>query len=158
MPGAGTTVSIFLPRARGTVSSQASASVAPASLDGTETVFVVEDEALVRELAVRCLGARGYRVLQAEDGLAALEVARAFDGPIDLLVTDVVMPHMSGPEMAKRLVVERPTTRVIYTSGYTDDALIRHGAVDPSVDFLAKPYTPEALAAMVRSVLERGVP
>ena len=158
VPGAGTTVSIFLPRARGTVSSQASASVAPASLDGTETVFVVEDEALVRELAVRCLGARGYRVLQAEDGLAALEVARAFDGPIDLLVTDVVMPHMSGPEMAKRLVVERPTTRVIYTSGYTDDALIRHGAVDPSVDFLAKPYTPEALAAMVRSVLEREVP
>src|SRR6266576_2538845 len=152
--GHGTTVKIYLPRVPGVAESPVPAPEPQQVRGGDETVLLVEDAAPVRTLARRSLEARGYRVLEAADGPSALQLsARHLDG-IDILVTDVVMPGMSGRELAERLAPERPSMKVLYTSGYTDDAMVRQGVLSAGVAFLQKPFVPDSLARKVREVLD----
>jgi CheY-like chemotaxis protein len=123
---------------------------------GSETVLVVEDEPLVRSLTVRALVDQGYRVLQAGDGAEAISLLRGFGGEVHLLVTDVVMPGMNGRELADRLTTDRPALRVLYISGYTDHAVVRHGVLDDGIAFLSKPFDLKELTRTVRVVLDTG--
>jgi CheY-like chemotaxis protein len=118
-------------------------------------VLLAEDEDSVRRLAVQVLQSKGYRVLEAGDGEEALWRAGRHVGDIDLLVTDVVMPRLGGRELAERLAVERPGVRVLFLSGYADDAVVRHGVLEAEMAFLEKPFMPEALASKVREVLDQ---
>ncbi|MEO8876044.1 MAG: response regulator [Polyangiaceae bacterium] len=119
----------------------------------SETILFVDDEPAIRRVVVRTLTKLGYVVLQAEDGVAALEVVHGHAGPIDLLVTDVVMPRMDGCELAKALLARYSELRVLYTSGFTDDPIMRDGA---EVAFLAKPYDLTSLRQKVRDVLDHS--
>jgi len=155
--GQGTTFRIYLPRARGSgaaARSRAPRLVADALARGSETVLVVEDEAAVRHQAVQALEGYGYQVLTAGDGATALEVSRGYAGAIDLLLTDMVMPHMSGVELAEELQSERPEMRVIYMSGYMPDTIVQHGVLEAGMVFLPKPFSVESLAHQVRVVLD----
>jgi two-component system cell cycle sensor histidine kinase/response regulator CckA len=120
---------------------------------GGETVLVVDDQAPVRSAVREILQLTGYLVLEAGSGEEALRICAGQDGPIHLLLTDVMMPGMSGPELAQRLARMRPEMRVLYMSGYSDDALIRRGVVKQGAAFVQKPFTPDALAHKVREVL-----
>jgi PAS domain S-box-containing protein len=151
--GRGTTFKILLPR------TSAAETVVPRGPDsappgGHETVLFVEDDAPVRAVGVRILAEHGYRVLEAWGGWEALRLAAEHPGPIHILVTDVVMPHMSGTELARRLRERRPETRVLYTSGYTENAIVHHGVLDPNLAFLQKPYITATLLSKVRAVLD----
>ncbi len=126
----------------------------PTSGRETETILLVEDEAQVRKLIRQILTNAGYRVLDAIDALDALRLSETFDGPIALLVTDVVMPTMNGRELAELLKRTRQQTKVLYLSGYTDDAIAQHGVLNPNVALLQKPVTPDALLQQVRAVLD----
>jgi CheY-like chemotaxis protein len=121
---------------------------------GAETVLLAEDEDEVRELVRDMLEMNGYRVLLGASGDEALAVAGAHQGAIDLLVTDVVMPRMSGGELAARLHAQRPETRVLFVSGYPDDAIVRHGVLDAGAAFLPKPFSFDDLTRKVREVLD----
>ena len=152
--GVGTTFKIYLPRVEAAVE-PASGRAAPAPVArGSETVLVAEDEAPVRAVARHALERYGYRVLEAASAEAALDVAQRYSGPIHVLLTDVIMPGLSGRDLATRLAALRPETRVIYMSGYTDDAITRHGVLEPGFVFVQKPFTPDALARTVRDVLD----
>ncbi|MBY0523382.1 MAG: PAS domain S-box protein [Gemmataceae bacterium] len=122
---------------------------------GTETILLVEDEELVRNLAHTVLAANGYTVLVASDGAEALRLSDQLHAPIHLLVADIVMPRMSGRQLAEVLLRRRPELRVLYLSGYTDDAVIRHGVREAQAAFLQKPFTPDVLAQKVRAVLDQ---
>jgi signal transduction histidine kinase/CheY-like chemotaxis protein len=152
-PGKGTTFRIYFP-ATDELEGEPSQRVPAAALDGAETVLLVEDDDQVRAVTRLILSRRGYRVLEARDGVEALAIAEAARDPIDLLLTDVVMPNMGGRELADRLLALRPGTPVLYMSGYTDDAIVHHRVLDPGVMLLQKPVTPEALLRKVRTVLE----
>ncbi|MCL4233522.1 MAG: response regulator, partial [Deltaproteobacteria bacterium] len=154
-PGRGTTFRIYLPIAEGSMQSMAPDTTKHELPTGTETLLLVEDEDGVRRLAARVLSRLGYEVLDARDGRAALAIVADATKPIDLLVTDVVMPGMNGRELAEKVLAERPSTKVLFTSGYTEDVVLLHGVVDRDFHFLAKPYTPQSLSAKVRSVLDR---
>ena len=122
---------------------------------GTETLLVVEDEPSVRHLACSVLEAQGYNVLRATNGQDALRVAREHKGPpIRLVITDVIMPLMGGKVMAEWLKTTYPDLKILFTSGYTDDAIAHHGVLEPGVAFLPKPYTPATLARKVREMLD----
>ncbi len=125
---------------------------------GPETILVVEDEDPLRMLIARALRALGYTVLEAAEGTSAIRTAAAHPGEIHLLVSDVVMPGPSGPEVASQIARARPSMRILYISGYTDDALGQHGVLDGSVEFLSKPFTPRTLGEKVRDVLEKPRP
>jgi signal transduction histidine kinase/ligand-binding sensor domain-containing protein/ActR/RegA family two-component response regulator len=155
--GRGTTVAVYLPRvaARAEVHTSVELERPPA---GSATVLLVEDEDAVRRLASRVLSRSGYTVITAEHGEAALEVAARHVGAIDLLLTDIVMPGMSGRELAERLLPLHPGMRLLYASGYTEDAIIRHGVSSQETAFLEKPFTPTALLRKVREVLEEQQP
>ncbi|HEV2751850.1 MAG TPA: ATP-binding protein, partial [Gemmatimonadales bacterium] len=153
-PGRGTTIKVYLPRVPGATEAPAPAPPPREVRGGHETVLLVEDATPVRTLARRSLEACGYRVLDAADGPAALELSARHGDPIDLLVTDVVMPGMSGRELAERLAPQRPSMKVLYTSGYTDDAMVRQGVLTAGVAFLQKPFVPDSLARKVREVLD----
>jgi two-component system cell cycle sensor histidine kinase/response regulator CckA len=155
-PGQGTTFKVYLPRVEAAAEPPAPKPVAPASLRGTETVLVAEDEEAVRNLTRRVLEGHGYAVLAARDGEEALRLATEHAGPIHLLLTDVVMPSMSGRQLAERLVSARSEMKVLYLSGYTNDAIVHHGMLDPGIAFLQKPFTPEALVRKLREVLDSG--
>ena len=152
-PGIGTTFKVYLPSVDAEVDVPR-ASPAPKTLHGTETILVVEDEAQVRTIVVNILRRHGYHVIEAPNATEALLLSESHPETIDLLVTDVVMPKMSGPELAKRLAPSRPTMKVLCMSGYTDDSIVRHGVLDAGVAFLQKPLTPSALASKVRAVLD----
>jgi two-component system, cell cycle sensor histidine kinase and response regulator CckA len=124
----------------------------------SETILLVEDEPAVRGLARQILRMHGYVVLEAADGVEALRLADAQAGPIDLLITDVIMPAMGGVPLAERLVARRPETKVLFTSGYPEDAVVQHGIPRTLVAFLQKPFTPAGLAQKVREVLGRPRP
>ena len=155
-PGAGSQFTIFLPRVprpeRSEAQGQQPAVQQPAAR-GTETVLVVEDEDPVRAFVERTLRQHGYRVLTAADGAAALELAR-HEPNLHLLFTDMVMPGMSGRELAGRLAVMRPGLPVVFASGYSDEALRDDFRQDGSVPYLAKPFTAEALLSRVREALD----
>src|SRR5262249_54831135 len=156
-PGRGTTFTIYLPRLAEEVEA-AEPVVAPAQLrTGSETVLLVEDEAGVRWVAQEILRSTGYIVLAASDGNEALRISGKHEGPIHLLLTDVVMPVLSGPALVSRLASRRPEMRVMYISGYAEDAFVHHGLLDPGVVFLEKPFTPETLARKVRETLDRDL-
>jgi DNA-binding NtrC family response regulator len=121
---------------------------------GNETVLVAEDDPQLRALVCRCLLAGGYSVLEACDGAEALEVAAAHIGPLELLVSDVVMPNVSGKELAERLLLVRPGLLVLFMSGYSDAAIARHGELTPGATFLQKPVAPDALLRTVREILD----
>jgi CheY-like chemotaxis protein len=121
---------------------------------GDETILLVEDEPLIRKLAARLLAKLGYTVLQAENGSLALEAVRAHRGEITLLLSDVVMPKMNGQVLAERLLESYPKLKVLYVSGYTDNAVVERRILENSVAFLQKPFTPLALARKVRDVLD----
>jgi CheY-like chemotaxis protein len=126
----------------------------PDSPGGSEIVLLVEDEGMVRDLARRALVQSGYTVMEAADGRQALAVSRRHAGPVHLLLTDVLMPHLSGPDLARQLTAERPGLKVLYVSGYTDDAFAAHGGSQAGLPYLQKPFTPQALARKVREVLD----
>ncbi len=149
----GTTFKIYLPRVQGPAD-PVRPPREPESLRGTETVLVVEDQAEVRALIRKVLESRGYRVLVAATGANALPMAEEYTGDIHLLVTDVIMPGMTGRDVAEQLVHRRPRLRVLYMSGYTDNAIVHRGVLEPGVAFLQKPFTPDALARKVREVLD----
>ena len=153
-PGRGTTVKVYLPRVPGAAEQPLPAPEPPPLRGGHETVLLVEDAAPVRTLARRSLEACGYRVLDAADGRSAIELSARHAGEIAVLVTDVVMPGMSGRELAERLAPARPAMKVLYTSGYTDDAMVRQGVLNAGVAFLQKPFVPDSLARKVREVLD----
>jgi two-component system cell cycle sensor histidine kinase/response regulator CckA len=152
-PGRGATFKIYLPRVDAPAESLAPPREA-ATLAGTETILLAEDDEMLRPLSKGLLEKLGYRVLDAENAVQALALANAHPGPIQLLVADVVMPGASGRELARRLAHSRPDTRVLYVSGYTDDAIVHHGMLEPGLNFLQKPFTPGALARKVREVLD----
>jgi PAS domain S-box-containing protein len=156
-PEQGTTFKVFLPRSLEEEQlGEEEAKPEESSSAGSETVLVVEDEPLVRSLTVRALVDQGYRVLQAGDGPGAISVLRGFGGEVHLLITDVVMPGMNGRELADRLTTDRPGLRVLYISGYTDHAVVRHGVLDDGIAFLSKPFDLKELTRTVREVLDTG--
>jgi len=124
------------------------------SLRGSETILVAEDEDGVRSLTREVLEKYGYTVLEAANGEEALKVAEQHEGRLDLLLSDVVMPRMGGPELAQALLAKRPSVKVLYMSGYTDHPMVRRGVVNAGVAFLQKPFTPTVLVSRVREVLE----
>jgi CheY-like chemotaxis protein len=154
--GRGSTFKIFLPRTGEPAASDTPVDQQAGSVAGHETVLVVEDEPMVRAISVESLEMLGYRVLQASNGEEALEVARAHAGTIDLVVSDVVMPVMGGPALVQRLRIERPNIKVLFVSGYTDDAIVRQGVLEPGVEFLQKPFALAALARRLREILGGG--
>jgi CheY-like chemotaxis protein len=129
---------------------------ASGSLRGSETILVVEDEEGVRELARRVLERCGYRILIAPTPFEALDITRTEPGTIHLLLSDVVLPQMSGSALTARIGPGRPGMRVLYMSGYTNDVIVRRGILDEGTPFLRKPFTSEALARKVREVLSQG--
>jgi len=156
-PGQGTTFKIYLPRELGAAATVTQAPEVVARPTGTETVLVVEDEEALRKVAKRSLTAAGFTVLTAADGVEALETAARHAGEIHLLLTDVVMPKMSGRALAVELTKTRPAIQVLYMSGYTDNAIVHHGVLDPGTQFLPKPFSGNDLTRKVREVLDQAV-
>jgi CheY-like chemotaxis protein len=152
--GLGTAFKVYLPRDREAGPSPKASSDLLVPLRGTETILVVEDEDGVRALARQILEGFGYQVLDARQGAEAIGVCEQQPGPIDLLITDVVMPGMSGRQVAEQVAERRPGLRVLFLSGYTDDAIVHHGVLDLGMPFLQKPFSPMALALKVRQVLD----
>jgi PAS domain S-box-containing protein len=152
-PSEGATFRIFLPRVDAPLDVAAESHGLSTTARGTGTILLVEDELSVRRLARRVLKSKGYDVLEAANGREALRLVTEHGGPLDLVLTDVVMPGMSGPELAERLSREQPGLRVLYMSGYADEAIGHHGVLEPGVEFLQKPFTPQDLVQRVREVL-----
>jgi signal transduction histidine kinase len=153
-PGHGCTFRIYLPRLGSRQAAAARPGREPEELPrGTGTVLLVEDEGAVRSLGSRALRSAGYGVLEAKEGQDALRIIKGHRGPIDLLVTDVVMPRMSGRELADRVASLDPNLKVLFVSGYTDDAMVRHGVHAAQMAFLQKPFTPDRLVRKVYEIL-----
>ena len=158
-PGRGTTFKLYFPRVGEILSETADQKPEHGTVTATETILVVEDETSVRNLTVKILRQLGYHVEQAENAAKAIELAKSYVGDIDLLLTDVVMPGMSGKQLADALRPLRPRMRVLFLSGYTESTVLTNGVLNQGVEFLAKPFTRDALAGKVRDVLEgRGAP
>jgi PAS domain S-box-containing protein len=152
--GQGTTFKIYLPEVMADVDKDVPEKTSVPAPRGTETVLFVEDEESVRELVTEYLTAAGYNVLVASDGAQGLKTAAAHKGTIGILVTDVVMPKISGRELASRLAAERPNMKVLFISGYTDDSIFRHGVLEGGVAYLQKPFNLKAIAQKIREVLD----
>jgi CheY-like chemotaxis protein len=153
-PGKGATFTVVLPSQDSPRRTRGASGAHRALPRGTETVLVAEDEDAVRRIVKIALEAMGYRVIEARNGTEALEAARTHAGGIHIVVTDVVMPEMSGRELAERITKDYPGLKILYMSGYTDDAVVRHGIVESGVAFLQKPFSPLALARKVREMLD----
>ncbi|HSK20108.1 MAG TPA: PAS domain S-box protein [Longimicrobiales bacterium] len=153
-PGAGSTFRVLLPRVDDAFDDEMEVVVANQDIGGSETVLLVEDEAAVRRLGCRILERRGYNVVEAESGAAALRLFERLAPGIAVLVTDVVMPEMSGSELARRLRAMKPSLPVLFTSGYAADAIAQNGELGAHTAFLEKPFTPDALAQKVRDLLD----
>jgi len=154
--GIGTIFNIYLPRVEGEASKLVRDDLPQKLLGGTETVLLVEDDDIVRDMCVRILEELGYSVLRASNGKEAIALSKGHGGRIDLLMTDVVMPGMNGGELATQLILHHPEMRVLFTSGYTENAIVHHGVLDDAVSFLGKPYSLSALAKKIREVLDKA--
>jgi CheY-like chemotaxis protein len=152
--GHGTTFKVYLPQVSSPLSRVRSDASALAMPTGSETVLLAEDEDAVRALAVHILRSCGYQILESANGRDAIRLAENATGPIHLLISDVVMPYLSGRALAERITAMRHECRVLFLSGYTDDAVIRHGVLEADFAFLQKPFSPFSLAQKVRSVLD----
>ena len=155
-PEKGSSFKVYFPRVVGAISMISKVQTISIERRGTETVLVVEDEVTIRKLVRNILEANGYSVLEATSGVEALLICSAHEGPIHLVLTDVVMPQMSGPELALQWAERRPETKIIYMSGYTNNAIGNHGLLDGNLAFIEKPFTPRALEEKVREVLDAG--
>ena len=153
-PGIGTTFRIYLPVGSGSPSGDGVEEDTPSIVRGTETVLIVEDEPAVRKLTRRFLEISGYTVVEAATVADAIRAAESSDGAIDLLLTDVIMPDLSGPELAKRLRTLQPELKVLYMSGYPDEFIARHGLSEAEMGYLHKPFSQEALTGKMRQVLD----
>jgi CheY-like chemotaxis protein len=157
-PGLGTTFKIYLPRVKkeaGTAKSTAKpVQEAPR---GVETILLVEDENAVRQSTGQFLRLNGYTIVEAKDGEDALRVARSYSGTIDMMITDVVMPHLGGAKLAAQLASTRPAMKVLFVSGYAETTVLRHGAIDVTNSFLQKPFGLKSLAVKIRQVLDTNV-
>lgn len=152
-PNRGTTFKVYFPVAEGRVPARKTPPALQPAAAGTETLLLVEDEDAVRSIILRVLRNAGYTVLDASGGREAIRIAAAHAGPIHLLITDVIMPEMGGRQLVEHLIAVRPSLKVLYLSGHTDDAVIRHGVLEADVAFLQKPFTIEALTNKVRELL-----
>jgi len=152
-PGVGSTFKVYLPRVPGIAEVVPTPKVEPAG-GGSETILLVEDEDMVRGVTRNILRRAGYRVMEARCARDALRLSEECEGAVNLLLTDVVMPETSGPELARALVLLRPTMKVLFMSGYTDDSIVRHGVLEAGVAFLQKPLSPSSLSRKVREVLD----
>jgi CheY-like chemotaxis protein len=153
-PGKGTTFKVYLPAIDAVPEDIGKVAPADTARPVRGTVLVVEDDEQLRRLTHRALAGRGYTVLEADRGATALDIARRHTGPIDLLLTDVIMPDTNGRKLAETIRALRPTVRVLYMSGYPDGAIATHGMLEPGIAYLAKPFTTEAILRRVREVLE----
>ncbi len=156
--GEGSSFRIYLPQVGEDAEAPAPPVAAASPANGSETILLVEDEDALRDLARESLALNGYTVIEASQGVAALDIARNYGSPIHLMVTDVVMPGMNGRQLAEQVTLLRPAMKVLYISGHADEVLQHHGALDPGLEFIGKPFTPDALAAKVRSVLDGPKP
>ena len=154
-PGHGTTFKIYLPAVEGEAVSREKEEISPERLTGSETILIVEDDDKVRNLACEILEPQGYTILEAQNGIEALRVSESHSGQIHLMIADVVMPKMGGRELEEHLRPLRPEMKVIYMSGYTDNAILHHGVLSPGIEFLQKPFTPANLRKKVREVLDQ---
>jgi signal transduction histidine kinase/CheY-like chemotaxis protein len=153
-PGRGSTFKVYLPRADKGAETHKSAIIADAPKGGSESILVVEDEAPVRKLLCNVLRTRGYKVAEAGNGAEALETKQKTPAPIQLLITDLVMPGIGGRELAEQMTGAQPGLKVLYVSGYTEDAVMRKGELGVGSAFLSKPFTPETLLRQVRTLLD----
>jgi signal transduction histidine kinase/ActR/RegA family two-component response regulator len=154
-PSKGTTFKLYLPSVeKGSTGDAAPAAVRTGEVDGTETILLVEDDDVVRKLTRDVLERHGYSVLVASNGTRALEQVEGHKGAVDLLITDVIMPEMGGPDLARRLAGIHPSSRVLFMSGYAPGAIVHHGVLESGAPFLPKPFTPDDLALKVREVLD----
>jgi two-component system, cell cycle sensor histidine kinase and response regulator CckA len=152
-PGHGASFKIFLPAASVAPARFSPATARPASIMRTGTILLVEDQAAIRMLLEDVLSEAGHRILAAPDGRAALQLAEEYSGTVDLLITDVVMPEMSGPDLASRMTLLRPSMIVLYMSGHTDHALLHRGAIEQDAAFLQKPFLPDSLLSKIEELL-----
>ena len=153
-PGRGTMFKIYLPKTKEEEAFVAEAQMQPQNLEGNETILLAEDEDSARKLMRSALQEYGYWVLEAQDGREALQLSEHHKGPIHLLLTDVVMPRMSGRELAEHLQPLQPKMKVLYMSGYTDNAIVHHGVLESGMQFIQKPFTPKVLVSKIRRVLD----
>ena len=154
-PDQGSTFKIYLPRVKGEAVSRPAAKPRPEMLHGSETILVVEDDAGVRGAVISILKSRGYKILEAHGGKAAIELLSKQKDPIPLMLTDVIMPEMSGKELAEKVRLIRPEIKILFLSGYTENVIAHHGVLEPGINFLAKPFTIQSLTQKVREVLNQ---
>jgi response regulator RpfG family c-di-GMP phosphodiesterase len=156
-PGQGTSMEVYLPLAFHEVVKDKQALAIEGDLQGEETILLVEDDPLVRRVAGKILKTYGYEILEAENGLAALHLGHRHPRPIDLLLTDIIMPDMNGRDLAERWKIIHPESQVLFTSGYNENIIAQHGTLEPGISFIPKPYRMTTLAQKVREVLNRPV-
>ena len=154
-PEQGTTFKVYLPRVEEPAESVAVKAASTTPIRGHETILLVEDDVQVRDLAAAVLANSGYNVLVADSSREVVAKVEKYDGPIDLLLTDVVMPGIGGREIANQVKARRPGIKVLYMSGYTTNAIVHHGVLDPGTFFLQKPFTPSSLTTKIREILDR---
>ena len=153
-PGQGTAFKIYLPKAEVEEAFVEEKQIQPQNLEGSETILLAEDDDSARKLVRTILREYGYRILEAQDGEEALKLFEQHEGPIHLLLTDVVMPGMNGRQLAGRLHPLQSKMKILFMSGYTDNAIVHHGVLEPGVSFIHKPFTPKDLGSKVRKVLD----